>query len=198
MSTQTSSQNNPTRRHTLRMTVLATALMTLAGGLATASMAEPPIGAPAPNSQNAAPYAKNPERIKQMREHRIEFMHRELDTMSNRLQITASEQPVWDQYKKARMDLMPNHFERPNPGMNAAQIAEFRAERLEIMAKKMARLSKATSDLRAALSPDQQQVLDEMARQHRHKHVGARGQKPGMPQGPQGPEGIGRPMGEPM
>ncbi|MBD3816402.1 MAG: hypothetical protein IE913_08135 [Halothiobacillus sp.] len=113
--------------------------------------------------------------------------------MANRLQITASQQAVWDEYKKVRMEMMPKHFKRPGPDMNAAQLAQFRAERAELMAKKMARLSKATSDLRAALAPNQQQVLDEMARQHRHKHFGAHGQKTGMQHGSGGMAGRSSP-----
>lgn len=195
MSFQTSTQTISTRRPALRMTALATALITLAGGFVTVSMADSPGGSASPSDQNAAPNCKNPEQIERMRAHRAAFVQRELDTMANRLQITASQQAVWDEYKKVRMDMMPKHFKRPGPDMNAAQLAQFRAERVEFMAKKMARLSKATSELRAALAPNQQQVLDEMARQHRHKHFGAHGQKPGMQQGP---GGAGRPMGGPI
>ena len=195
MSLQTSTQNSSTRRPALRMAALATALMALAGGFATVSLADLPVGSAASVGQKGAPYCKNPEQIERMREHRAAFVQRELDTMANRLQITASQQAVWDEYKKVRMDMMPKNFKRPGPDMNAAQLAEFRAERAEFMAKKMARLSKATSELRLALAPNQQQVLDEMARQHRHKHFGAHGQKPGMQQGP---GGIGRPMGGPI
>lgn len=193
MSIQTSTPNNLTRRPSLRMAALATALMTLVGGLATVSMAESPVGASAPASQSAAPYGKSPEQIEKMREHRIAFIHKELDTMADRLQITASQQPAWGHYKAARLDMMPKHFKRPGSDMNATQLAEFRAKRAEIMAKKMASLSQATSELRAVLAPNQQQVLDEMARQHHHKHFGHRDHKPGMQQ--QGPDGSGRPMG---
>ncbi|OZB36761.1 MAG: hypothetical protein B7X35_02965 [Halothiobacillus sp. 14-56-357] len=174
------------------MAVLATALMTLAGGFVTVSMAETPVGSAAPVGQ---PCSKNPEQIERMRAHRAAFMQKTLDTMANRLEITASQQAVWDAYKKVRMDMMFEHFKRPGPEMNAAQLAQFRAERAELMARKMARLSKVTSDLRAALAPNQQQVLDEMARQHRHKHFGAHGQKTGMHHGP---DGMARPMGGPI
>jgi hypothetical protein len=195
MSIQEPTQKESTRHPSLRMAVLATALMTFAGGFATVSMAESPVGASVPAGQKATSRCANPERMGKMRERRIASMHRQLDTMGNRLQITASEQPVWNQYKAARMDMMPKEFKRPGPDMNAAERAKFRAERAEMMAKKLAVLSQATSDLRAALSPNQQQVLDEMARQHRHKHFGARGHKLGMQQGR---GGIERPMGGPI
>lgn len=180
MSIQTSTPNISARRPVLRMATLATALLTLAGGFATVSLADAPVGTAAPAGQNAAPYSKSPEQVEKMREQRAAFMQSRLDTMANRLQITASQQPVWEEYKKARMDMMPKDFKRPGPDMNAAQLAEFRAERAGIMAKKMARLSKATSDLRAALTPNQQQVLDEMARQR--PYFGAHGKKHHMQQ----------------
>ncbi len=195
MSLQTSNEIISTRRPALRMAALATALMTLAGGFATISMAETPVGSAAPVGQKMAPDCNNPAQRENMRVQMAARMKENLDSMANRLQITASQQAVWDEYKKVRMDMMPKHFKRPGPDMNAAQLAEFRAERAELMAKKMARLSKATSELRAALAPNQQQVLDEMARQHQHKHFGAHGQKPGMQQGP---GGAGRPMGAPI
>ncbi|ACX96635.1 Spy/CpxP family protein refolding chaperone [Halothiobacillus neapolitanus] len=191
MSLQTSNEIISTRRPALRMAVLATALMTLAGGFAAVSQAENLTNAPAGSAAPAGqPYCKNPE---QMRADRAAFMQRTLDTMANRLEITASQQAVWDEYKKVRMDMMPKHFKRPGPDMNAAQLAQFRAERVQLMAKKMARLSKATSELRAALAPNQQQVLDEMARQHQHKHFGAHGQKTGMQHGSGGMAGRSSP-----
>jgi len=220
MSIQKSTPKNPTpknlgRRHTLRMTVLATALMTLAGGFATVSMAESPAGASAPSAHKDMANCKNPERMEKMREHREAFMHKRLDEMANRLQITASQQPVWDQYKKARLDMMPKDFKRPGRDMNAAQQAQFRAERADHMAKKLADVSKATTNLRAELAPNQQQVLDEMSRHNRHKQGERRDHKRGMHQGqgdshgsmhgpmdgqnggPKGPAGGGEPAGNP-
>lgn len=194
MSLQTSNEINSTRRPALRMAALATALMTLAGGFATISMAETSVSSAAPVGQKMAPDCNNPAQRENMRVQMAARMKKNLDSMANRLQITASQQAVWDEYKKVRMEMMPKHFKRPGPDMNAAQLAQFRAERAELMAKNMARLSKATSDLRAALAPNQQQVLDEMVR-HQHKHFGAHGQKPGMQQGP---GGAGRSMGGPI
>lgn len=173
---QKSSRQQVVGRQLLRVAVLA-ATLTALGSTAMVSLAD------SPNGMQAAAFCKNPDgqpgHMKEMRAQRLAFMQRKLDNMANRLQITASQQPVWDQYKKARMDMMPKHFIRPGPDMNAAQLAQFRAKRAEIMAKKMQRLSEATSRLRAVLNPNQQQVLDEMVRHPHHPgHAHGRGQMP--------------------
>ncbi|HQS02228.1 MAG: hypothetical protein B7Y07_01460 [Halothiobacillus sp. 24-54-40] len=156
-----------------RITLIAMGVIALFAVGMNISRADTPIAPPGVTAQpSTAPgmqHRMNSEKMAKMRERRKAHVEQELDTMSNRLEITASEQPVWDQYKAARLGLLPDKMPGMKPSMNAADRAQMRAERAEQMAKKMAVLSTATTQLRAALAPNQQQVLDEMAQHWRGK-----------------------------
>lgn len=165
---------------------VATAIaLTLAVGFSGASMAETPAAALAQASPVTSPVTNQADSTEHSRQTRMErdrtdrarFMQKNLDKMADRLQITAKEQPAWDQYKAARLGMWSQGFEQPSANMNAADLAAFHAKRAEQMAKKMSDLSQATSVLRAALTPSQQQVMDEMARQRHAKHFEPRGHK---------------------
>ncbi len=156
-----------------RVTLIAMGVIALFAVGMNISRADTPIAPPGVTAQpSTAPdmqHRMNAEKMAKMRERRKAHVEQELDAMSNRLEITASEQPVWDQYKAARMGLLPDQMPGMKHPMNAADRAQMRAERAEQMAKKLSVLSIATTQLRAALAPNQQQVLDEMAHNWRGK-----------------------------
>jgi hypothetical protein len=156
-----------------RITLIAMGVIALFAVGMNISRADTPMAPPGvtaqPSNSPGMQHRMNSEKMAKIRERRKAHMMQELDLMSNRLQITASEQPLWDQYKAARMGLLPDGMPGMKPSMNAADIAQMRAERASEMAKKMGVLSTATTQLRAALSPNQQQVLDEMAHTWRAK-----------------------------
>lgn len=110
-----------------------------------------------------------PVQWEQMRAARKRHLEERLNVMANRLQITAAQESVWQQYKVARMSLMPEHAQPPKDAMNAAEIARFRADRVKAMAERMTALSSATANLRNALNDNQRQVLDDMAQRFKHR-----------------------------
>lgn len=105
------------------------------------------------------------QRAEKWQAKRAEHMKIELNELANRLQLTASQQAPWEQYEGARMSMLklPRYYQTPTE--NAAEIAKIRAMRADQMAQLLDNLSMATAQLRAALQPAQQQVLDEYARQ---------------------------------
>lgn len=174
----------PSPTPSLRQAVIAAIVITLAAGFSEASIAETPSVSLVQAGQNASPdIDARQHRKEQWLAHRSAFMQKNLDEMSSRLQITASEQPAWDQYKAARMAMLDQGFWQPGANMNAANLAKLNAERSERMAKKTAVMSQATSTLRAELTPSQQQVMDEMAHERHMKHFGRHGRKPGLNNG---------------
>lgn len=109
---------------------------------------------------------QNPEqRAEKWQEKRAEHLSADLNALANRLQLTAGQQASWDQYKSARAAMLKLPHYRQTPAENAADLAKIRAMRADQMAQLLDNLSSATSELRAALQPNQQQVLDEYARE---------------------------------
>ncbi|HUX81703.1 MAG TPA: Spy/CpxP family protein refolding chaperone [Halothiobacillus sp.] len=119
-----------------------------------------------------------PERWEKMRVERKRHVEVRLHEMANRLQITAAQEPVWKQYESARLAMMPEHVQRPKAA-NAAEIAQFRADRMKAMAERMAVLSTATANLRSALDENQRKVLDDMAQRFKHHGGHKFGEKQG-------------------
>lgn len=119
-----------------------------------------------------------PERWEKMRAERKRHVEVRLHEMANRLQITAAQEPIWKQYESARLAMMPEHVQRPKAA-NAAEIAQFRAERMKAMAERMAVLSTATANLRSALDENQRKVLDDMAQRFNHHGGHKFGEKQG-------------------
>ena len=156
-----------------RVTLIAMGVIALFAVGMNISRADTPLAQPGviaqPSPTSGTQHRMNTEKMAKLRERRKVRVAQALNNMSNRLQITASEQPLWDQYKAARMGLLPSQMTGMKHPMNAADIAQMRAVRAEEKAKKLANLSVATSQLRAALAPNQQQVLDEMAHTWRGK-----------------------------
>lgn len=157
----------------------------LAAGLVAGSLiagsawAEPPMPMSGDGAQ-MPPMAHrefSPERMEQMHAARKRHVEVELHEMANRLQITAAQEPAWQQFSAARLAMMPKPMHRPKGDMNAAEIAQFRAERMKEMADHMAALSAATANLRRALDDNQRKVLDDMAHRFKHRHGQMQGAK---------------------
>ncbi len=119
----------------------------------------------APVVVHAAPTANPEVRAEKWQEKRAAHLSADLNELANRLQLTASQQAAWDQYKAARAAMLKLPHYHQTPTENAADIAKMRAMRAEQMAQLLDNLSSATSGLRSALQPNQQQVLDEYARE---------------------------------
>lgn len=126
-------------------------------------------------------HAHSSEHWAKIRAERKRHLDVQLHEMANRLQITAAQEPVWQEYIHARTAMMPERIQRPREDMNAAEIARFRAERMKAMAERMTLLSTATANLRHALDENQRKVLDDAAQRFGHRARHGSGQKCGRP-----------------
>lgn len=134
------------------------ALSTLAWLPLAAQAAEPGPRPPANAEQRddrdrEADEAQRPLRVQQ-----------HLERMANRLEIKASQQGVWRDYVEAHKAAFAEPPARPPQDADAATLARHHAERAADMARKLDRLATATAALQKALSPEQQQTLNQMAR----------------------------------
>lgn len=112
----------------------------------------------------------------QMKQHMQEHMKIRLDRLSQRLEIKASQQPVWEDFAKSVEMLADGNAKRPDKDADAATIARFGAERATEFAGKLTRIADATAKLQAVLSEDQRNILNQTAQQmlHREHRFGRR------------------------
>ena len=120
----------------------------------------------------------------QMRARMQARMSQRLDRLAARLEIKASQQDAWGQYRKTAESLMQDRPQRPARDADAATLMRFRAEMAQRRAKSLLTMADATAQLQQALEPNQRKVLDEITRnfgrQGRHgggggHHHGPRG-----------------------
>jgi hypothetical protein len=119
----------------------------------------------------------------QMRERMQARMNQRLDRIAARLEIKASQQDVWDIYRRARASMFENRPSRPARDADAATLTRFRADMAQRRAQHLATMADATAKLQQVLEPQQQKVLDEIVRQTGprgrhgggHRHGGHRG-----------------------
>jgi hypothetical protein len=121
----------------------------------------------------------------QMRTRMQQRMSQRLDRLAARLEIKASQQDAWAQYRKSIESTMQDRPQRPAREADAATLMRFRAEMAQHRAKNLLVLADATAKLQQALDPNQRKVLDEITRsfgrqgRHRgpggHHHQGPRG-----------------------
>lgn len=161
----------------VRVAVCATAIAALAGGVGASAMAQDAAG-PAASRQGGGPPAAVLERMQRMRAAAIQAR---LDQAAARLQITASEEPAWQAYSKA-----VKSFAQPPARPAARRAAGGAAPDAAAMLKRIAAaamtraqrldaLADATGKLQAALSPNQQEVLNEIVRTQLRHMVQRRG-----------------------
>ena len=115
----------------------------------------------------------NPE---QFHERMHENLQARLDRLAQRLEIKASQQPVWEDFAKSVEALADGNAKRPGDDADAAAIARYRADRAAEMAGKMSKIADATVKLQSALSEDQRKILNQTAqlmlhRDHRFGHM---------------------------
>ncbi len=110
----------------------------------------------------------------QMRERMQTRISQRLDRLAARLEIKASQQDVWDSYRKARTSAFENRPQRPGRDADAATLTRFRADMAQRRAQHLASMADATAKLQDALEPQQRKVLDEIV-----LHSGARGKHRG-------------------
>lgn len=108
----------------------------------------------------------NPE---QFHERMHEHLQARLDKLAQRLEIKASQQPVWEDFARSVEMLADGNAKKPGMDADAAAIARFRAERATEFAGKLARIADATAKLQAALSGDQRKILNQTAQQMLHR-----------------------------
>lgn len=108
----------------------------------------------------------------QMRERMQARMNQRLESMAARLEIKASQQDAWSEYRKARESMFGAvRPPRPAGDADAATVTRLRAEMAQRRAQRMVTMADATAKLQEVLEPNQRKVLDEMSRR-----TGARGQ----------------------
>jgi hypothetical protein len=108
----------------------------------------------------------------QMRERMQTRMNQRLERMAARLEIKASQQDAWNEYRQARASMFgATRPQRPAADADAATVTRFRAEMAQRRAQRMGTMADATAKLQEVLEPNQRKVLDEMSRR-----TGARGQ----------------------
>ncbi len=158
---------NPSR------TLISRSLVALAFVGSLGAVSAPVWSQPASSDQSAT--ATDPAtRQARFREH----MQTRLDRMAERLKITADQQPAWTAYRQTVEGLIGAGPVKPAADADAAAIARLRAQRAAEHAQKLSQLADATAALQQALTPEQQTVLNEMARRsgrpHHGKHRSAR------------------------
>jgi len=165
---------NPFTLRTVRQLALAgcTAFAVAAVGLVSSSAAEP-SGAESAQHE-AGPYHEA------MAKKWAEHLQMRLDRLSERLEIKASQQAVWQKFAAAFKETMGEHAMMGHPDMDgkgpgeldAATLARRHAEHAEQHAQKLAQLADATAALQQSLSADQRLVFDEVARHFAQEHRG--------------------------
>ncbi len=125
------------------------------------ALAAPVVALADPTAPPSPGKAQRAEKFEAMR---TEHMKAELNELANRLQLTAGQQASWEQYEGARLSMLKLPHYHQTPTETATQIAKMRAMRADQMAQLLDNLSTATAQLRVVLQPNQQQVLDEYAR----------------------------------
>jgi hypothetical protein len=118
--------------------------------ISSVSMANP--GMQGDSSQQANAAAMN-ERI----QHRLE-------KLSDRLEIKASQQSVWEEYARSVSMLEDRNWKRPDKDASAASVAHYRADRATVLAKELTAIAEATDKLQKVLTPDQRKIFDEVTR----------------------------------
>ena len=140
--------------------------------------------APGDGGRGPAPRAQMSDADRaQMRQAR---MSQRLDRLAARLEIKASQQDAWAQYRKTVESLMQDRPQRPARDADAATLMRFRAEMAQRRAKSLLTMADATAHLQQALEPNQRKVLDEITRNFGRQ--GRRGGPGGHHHGPRGGE----------
>ena len=96
----------------------------------------------------------------------------QLEREANWLEIKASQQPAWDAYVAAHIDLM-NTFENAKPlarDADASAATRQHAERAEAIAQSLAKVADATEKLQSVLDENQRKVLNRIERMHERFH----------------------------
>jgi len=163
-------------RHATALALVGGAIATLAPGPRAAAQALTP---PPAREGRLPPGPPPPELL-------ARHLQGQLDTLSGRLEIKASQQAAWQAFRTAFQDTMTPHEAPPTPAdeADAAALARAIADRASAHAQKLAQLAEATARLQQALGPDQRAVLNEVARQFVHEH------RPMEPMGPMGTMGA--------
>ena len=105
----------------------------------------------------------------QMRQLMQERIKTRMDRLAQRLEIKASQQPVWEDFAKSVEALADGNAKRPGDDADAAAIARYRADRAAEMAGKMSKIADATAKLQSALSEDQRKILNQTAQRMLHR-----------------------------
>ncbi len=110
------------------------------------------------------------------------IQHR-LEQLSQRLEIKASQQSVWEEYARSVSMLEDRNWKRPDKDADAAAIAHFRADRATVLAKELTVIAEATDKLQKVLTEDQRKIFNQVSRLSMHKARERMRHGPGMTDG---------------
>lgn len=148
-----------------------------AAGLA---FAQTSPGDRAPPSSSSSPSQSQPSPASWQRRHEQEVQAR-LDQAESRLEIRASQQQAWKKFADAYKDLSAPPSNIPSsigPAPDAVTIARLSASMATEAANRLDKLADATAQLESALSPNQKEVLNQMARMVAQRMMGTHMEMP--------------------
>ena len=111
-----------------------------------------------------------------MRERMRARLASRLDRLGERLEMKASQQSAWAEFRKSVESVIQERPQRPARDADAATLTRYRADMAQRGAQHLSILADATAKLQQALEPDQRKVLDEVVRKlgsrgrHGHHH----------------------------
>lgn len=152
-----------------RTKLAAVLLASVTSGVAAICSAPAPAAAADPGAADGQQTFAGPAAKMDWEKARAEETQARLDQDAARLEIKASQEPAWNDYAAALKAVS----ERPRsaaplpPDADAAALARARADDAAAMAQKLARLADATVKLQAVLTPNQREVLNQIARADR-------------------------------
>lgn len=115
---------------------------------------------------------------------RAQWANVEMEREANWLEIKASQQPAWDAYVAAHIDLMHalENFQPLASDIDAGAAMRQHADRAEAFAQSLAKVADATEKLQSVLDDNQRKVLNRIVRMHsqfHHEHFAMRDGEPG-------------------
>lgn len=156
---------------------VATTVWAFGGALAAAAADMDSTTADSEAAGPMVPAGVPPAQLARMRAADVQ---RGLDETAARLEIRASQAPVWNDFSKALKALTAQAAPpvTPNPPADAATLLHRAADEAATRAQALVRLADAAGKLQAALDPNQRQVFDEIVRM-RLREYAMRGMREG-------------------
>lgn len=131
----------------------------------------------APEQPMPSPHSMGAMHGKQMSaEDRQAMAKKHLEREAAALEIKASQQPAWEAYSAAKLDMLSVFGTmgpaKPAVDADAAALARQHADHAAVIAQKLSVLADATAKLQAVLSDDQRKVLNRVSQHPGFAHGG--------------------------